>query len=148
MNIFERCKNTKSQGIIGLGRAIEYFTSIGWIVSLPLNDSQDYDLIVDDGNKLLKVQVKTTNCKKNKDGTIFALNLAVMGGNSKENFVHKTNTQIEYDYLFAVSGDGKEYLIPKSELMNVEKSISLGSKLKKSFEITRWGMTSGDVKAL
>lgn len=43
--IFEHCKNTKEQGTIGLGKAIAYFTSRGFVVSIPLNDSQDYDLV-------------------------------------------------------------------------------------------------------
>ena len=32
-------------GIVGLGKAIEYFTSYNITVALPLNDTQPYDLI-------------------------------------------------------------------------------------------------------
>ena len=39
--------NTKKFGNIGLGKAINYFLSCGYIVSLPINDSQSYDLIVE-----------------------------------------------------------------------------------------------------
>ena len=46
--MFRECKNTKEQGNIGLGVAIQYFTQNLYTVSLPLNDSQDYDLIVED----------------------------------------------------------------------------------------------------
>lgn len=35
------------QGNIGLGKAIEYFTSHGITVAIPLNDTQKYDLIAD-----------------------------------------------------------------------------------------------------
>ena len=58
MNLMPNCKNTKIQGSIGLGQAIACFTKLGYIVSVPLNDSQDYDLIVEIDNKLYKVQVK------------------------------------------------------------------------------------------
>ena len=51
---------TKQIGNIGLGRAISHFTGLGYVVSLPLNDAQPYDLIVDDGLTLHKVSVKTT----------------------------------------------------------------------------------------
>ena len=44
----------------GLGIAIAYYTANGYIVSVPLNDTQDYDLIVDKNNKIFKVQVKAT----------------------------------------------------------------------------------------
>lgn len=38
--------------------AIAYYSKLGWTISIPVTDSQDYDLIVDTGTKLLKVQVK------------------------------------------------------------------------------------------
>ena len=46
--MFENCKNTKEQGNIGLGCAIQYFSQNLYTVSWPLNDSQDYDLIIED----------------------------------------------------------------------------------------------------
>ena len=52
--------NTHSKGNIGLGRAIKHFTSQGLVVSIPLTDSQPYDLVVDKDGSLLKVQVKYT----------------------------------------------------------------------------------------
>lgn len=52
--MFNNCKNTKQQGNIGLGSAIQYFTQNLYLVSLPLNDSQDYDLIVEDRDGTLK----------------------------------------------------------------------------------------------
>lgn len=53
-------KNTKKQGDYGLGSAISYFTSQGYNISIPLTDSQDYDLVVEDtAGFLKKVQVKT-----------------------------------------------------------------------------------------
>ena len=41
----------KEIGNASLGTAIGYFTNTGYTVSIPLNDTQDYDLLVDfDGN--------------------------------------------------------------------------------------------------
>jgi HJR/Mrr/RecB family endonuclease len=57
--------NTKKQGDVGLGQAIAWFTRNSYTVSLPLTDSQDYDLIVDKDNVLYRVQVKTTSNKNN-----------------------------------------------------------------------------------
>ena len=53
--MFKECKNTNDQGNVGLGKCISYLTSKAYTVSLPLNDSQSYDLIYDDGIKLYKV---------------------------------------------------------------------------------------------
>ncbi len=44
----------KQKGNTGLGIAIAYYTSNGYTVSIPLNDTQDYDLIVDKNDILNK----------------------------------------------------------------------------------------------
>lgn len=56
-------KTNKDKGNTGLGIAIAYYTSNGYTVSIPLNDTQDYDLIVDKDKELKKIQVKSTGCK-------------------------------------------------------------------------------------
>ena len=66
-------KNPKVKGTVGLGHAISYFTRIGTVVALPLNDSQPYDLIVEIDGELKKVQVKTS--------TSDSIALRTMGGN-------------------------------------------------------------------
>ena len=40
-------------GNAGLAMAIAYFGSNGYTVSVPLNDTQDYDLVVDMGGSVL-----------------------------------------------------------------------------------------------
>ena len=37
----------KEKGNSGLGMAIAYFSSNGYTVSIPLNDTQDYDLVIE-----------------------------------------------------------------------------------------------------
>lgn len=57
-----RFKTNKEKGNTALGIAIAYFTSNGNTVSVPLNDTQDYDLVIEEDNILRKVQVKATGC--------------------------------------------------------------------------------------
>ena len=52
----------KQKGNCGLGMAIAYFSTKGYTVSIPLNDTQDYDLIVEKNWILQRVQVKATGC--------------------------------------------------------------------------------------
>ena len=52
----------KQKGNSGLGMAIAYFSTNGYIVSIPLNDTQDYDLVIEKNNNIQKVQVKSTGC--------------------------------------------------------------------------------------
>lgn len=131
--MFNNCKNTKQQGNIGLGSAIQYFTQNLYLVSLPLNDSQDYDLIVEDRDGTLKkVQVKTST-QKSKYGT-YAVNLRVLGGNSKQNYVHKKANEVIYDWLFILCDNGDRYLIPKENIQNVKSTITVG-KLYQEFKL-------------
>ena len=123
--MFSDCKNTKEQGNIGLGVAIQYFTQKLYTVSLPLNDSQDYDLIVEDKNgSLKKVQVKTSS-QKNVHNT-YCVNLRVLGGNAKKNYIHKKGNEIKYDLLFILCDNGDKYLIPKDVIKDLENSITVG----------------------
>ncbi len=55
--------SNKEKGNTSLGMAIAYFTSQGYTVSIPLNDTQDYDLIIEKNNILQTVQVKSSRCK-------------------------------------------------------------------------------------
>lgn len=117
--------NSKKKGDVGLGSAIGYFTSNGTPVSIPLTDSQDYDLVVELDGVLKKVQVKFTNCSQNGS---FAVPLRIMGGNSKANFVHKSGSDVVYDYLFALTGEGDRYLIPREVFVNNRSTLNLGKK--------------------
>ena len=45
-----RLDSNKEKGNTGLGIAIAYYSANGYTVSIPLNDTQDYDLIVDKDN--------------------------------------------------------------------------------------------------
>ena len=111
---------------MGLGKAIEYFTSHQIPVALPLNDTQPYDLIADFNGKLQKVQVKTTRYTEN-DGKTYKVQLRNCGGNKtgKSRIVLFDNTKS--DYLFIYTAAEKYYLIPSSEVMAVN-SISVGEK--------------------
>ena len=97
-------KTNKQIGNTSLGIAIAYFSSHGYVVSLPLNDTQDYDLVVDDGSSLLKIQVKGTSYRTIKDTKI--------------------------DYLFVVTADKDLYLIPNSLIKN-KYTLNLGDAYQK-----------------
>jgi hypothetical protein len=100
-----RQKNTTIQGNVGLAIGIQYFTSIGCIVSIPLNDIQDYDLIVDFWEEgIKKVQVKTTTFLHNGK---YKVNLKTSNKSFQLN---------QSDYLFVVDGSDTRYLIPRNEV--------------------------------
>lgn len=123
--LFDNCTNPTMQGNIGLGTAIAYFTSNRYVVSLPLNDSQDYDLIVDKDNAISRVQVKTTRYK-HKNGKSYYVNLKVTGGNTKHSYIHKKGCDVIYELLFILCEDGSQYLIPKDVIKDLKSSLCVG----------------------
>lgn len=107
-------RTNKQRGNCGLGIAIAYFTTNGYIVSVPLNDTQDYDLIVDKNNKIKSVQVKYTTCKT-KYGK-YQVALKSCGGTRGKTY--KTVIETNVDYLFIVTDNLDMYFIPVNEVKN------------------------------
>lgn len=107
-------KTNKEKGNAGLGIAIAYFASNGYTVSIPLNDTQDYDLIVDKNNSLSKIQVKATSCmtKYNK----YQVALKSCGGTKGKEY--KTIIDTDIDYLFVLTDKMDIYIIPKDKIKN------------------------------
>jgi len=130
MNIFLNCKNSKMQGDVGLGAAIAHFTKIG-TVSVPLTDSQDYDLIVDINGSLKKVQVKTSNQKIRR---CFKITLCTKGGNKSRNTIKKFCSK-SVDLLFCLTADDTSYLIHSEEVTSTV-ALTLFEKYDK-FKISK-----------
>ena len=102
-----------TQGSAGLGAAIGYFCGIGVVVSLPLVDNQDYDLIIDEGGLLKKVQVKTTGVKAPSGN--YEVQLKSVRSNKSVNTIKYFDSS-KVDYLFILCDDSSKYLIPSSEV--------------------------------
>ncbi len=121
--MFENAINFKKQGDIGMCYAIAYYSKMGYTISIPITDSQDYDLIVETSDKeIKKVQVKTTYCKT-KYG-IYTVSLRTTGGNKSGNTSKKMNKDY-IDWLFILTDSGDTYNIPTSSI-NGTGSINLG----------------------
>lgn len=104
----------KEKGNSSLGIAIAYYSSNGYTVSIPLNDTQDYDLIVDKDNILRKVQVKSSACKT-KYGN-YQVALKSCGGTKGKTY--KTIIETNVDELFILLENLEMYIIPIKEIQN------------------------------
>jgi hypothetical protein len=118
-------KNSKKQGDVGLAIAIGTLAQMGYSICIPLTDSQDYDLVIDVGGVLSKVQVRTTFYRK--PGGLFEVNLLVSGGNRSGTGKVKHFDALRIDYLFVVTDDNEKYFIPAS-VIEATRSITLGKK--------------------
>ena len=107
-------KTNKEKGNTSLGVAIAYYSANGYTVSIPLNDTQDYDLIVDKDNKLKKVQVKSTACKT-KYGN-YQVALKSCGGTKGKTYKILIDTNV--DELFILTEDLNMYIVPIEEINN------------------------------
>ena len=116
----------KEKGNASLGIAISYFSSNGYTVSIPLNDTQDYDLVVEKNNIFQSVQVKSTSCKS-KYGT-YQVSLKSSGGT--KGTVYKTVVDTNVDLLFIVNEIKDMYLIPISHISN-KSTLNLCDKYQK-----------------
>jgi hypothetical protein len=109
---FRKHANPRKQGNAGLGIAIAYFARIGIDVAIPLTDTQRYDLVIDRGDRLERVQVKTTTMKQ---GHGYSVHLRTIGGN-KSQVVSREFHPSDYEWLFVVCGDATAYLIPTTAI--------------------------------
>lgn len=111
------------QGNLGLAKAIEYFTRIGATVSIPLNDTQPYDLVADMAGKLCKISVKTGRSKQSN--TTYTVQLRNTGGGRKNGIRQVQFDNTSCDYVFIYTIDEALYLIPTNAI-NCKSAISVG----------------------
>jgi hypothetical protein len=104
---------TQRKGDTATSRAIFTFTSMGFDVSIPLTESAPYDLVVDDGERLVRVQCKYMG------GT--QVDLRNIHSNA-QGYVVKRVPAGSYDWLYILKADGKEYLL--KECFSGRRSVS------------------------
>lgn len=113
----------QSRGRAGLSLAIAYFGSNGYTVSVPLNDTQWYDLIAEKDGKFNTIQCKFT---ATEDG---AINIKSNGGTSGKSYDSILNHP-ELDYIFCANDKSEMWLIPFEDLK--KSGITKEFKLRKS----------------
>ncbi len=127
-NIME--KDTNIVGTITELKCITHFLELGCTVSVPQNPAR-YDFIVDTGNRLLKVQVKTSNSTRNVGCLTFCTASShYIGGKH----VH-TDYQDDGIDFFCTYFEGECYLVPVDECGKSQKSLR--------FEPTKNGQVKG-----
>jgi hypothetical protein len=117
--------NPREQGLLGLTDAIQWFGLQGWSISMPLIDSQPYDLVADDGERLYRVQVKTTTHRSPYG--VFVVSLKTNGGNQS---FHTTKPfdPCARDLLYVLTDDRSRYLIPTSAF-SATAALSMGARM-------------------
>ena len=118
--------SNKEKGNTGLGIAIAYYSANGYTVSIPLNDTQDYDFIVDKDNILKKIQVKATSCKTKYNK--YQVALKSCGGT--KGGTYKTLVDTNIDEVFIVTDSLELFRIPIEVIKN-KATLNLCEKYEK-----------------
>ncbi len=132
----DRLINRRQQGDLGEASAIDWLTRQGARISIPFGFSPDYDLIAELGERLLRVQVKTSTVReRTPDGhERWSVHIATNGGNQSWTGVAKRFDSATVDLLFAVVGDGRRWLLPATEIEGTT-TVRLGGPKYSEFEI-------------
>jgi hypothetical protein len=116
----------KDKGRTSLGISIAYFSANGYTVSIPLNDTQDYDLVIEKDGILKTVQVKSTACKS-KYGK-YQVALKSCGGTKGKTY--KTLIDTKVDLLCVITDNITIYVIPVKNINN-RSTLNLCEKYNK-----------------
>lgn len=98
-------RSTQRKGDTAAARAIFVFTELGYDVAVPLTESAPYDLIVDTGDQLVRVQVKYTSRSE--------VDLRNVHHTAKQRVVKKYERGA-FDWLFVYWPAHGDYLIKTS----------------------------------
>ena len=114
--------NRKAIGRIGLSMAINYFTINGYTVSIPINDTQWYDIVVEKDGLFQTIQCKATS------GDV--IDFRSTGGTKGIEYDNLLNHS-ELDYLFCVNSNLEMWLIPIKDITTT-KQITLRTEPTKN----------------
>lgn len=121
----------RRQGDLGEISAIEWLTSQGYSVYVPLGHSPHCDVIAEEGCRLMRVQVKTSTVFRTGR---WEITLCTRGGNRSWSGLVKRLDRERIDYLFVLVADGRRWFIP-SDAVAGGTGILLGGPKYADFEV-------------
>ena len=124
--------NRQQQGDLGEASARCWYELQGHVVLIPTGRSPDYDFVADDGERLIKVQVKTSG-QMTPYGN-FCVSICTRGGNQSWNKIVKRFSTTRCNELFVVTIDGRRWRMP-AEAVEATTAISLGGQKYAEFEV-------------
>lgn len=114
--------NTQILGAITEQKCFLKCLEMGFQVSKPIFDNARYDFILDTGNKIFKIQIKTSRWKDEEhSGFIFNCYSQHSTGNGNKRMKY-TNKEIDF---FMTEKDNKFYLYPAPEEGILEKTLRI-----------------------
>jgi hypothetical protein len=130
----ERKRNTKAIGDLSELEVGLALARAGYIVSKPIGDSYRYDLVIDDGKALYRVQVKTGRLRH---GSIkvacFSVHAHRAGGLAFRSYIG------EIDFLGVFCPQtGDVYQVPESEIIETTMHLRVAPTVNRQDRNIRW----------
>lgn len=117
-------ETNKDKGRAGLSMAIAYFGCNGYTVSVPLNDTQWYDLIIEKDGVFQTVQCKATGTDNN------VISLRSCGGTKGTAYDNVKDHPT--DWLFCLDNQQNMFLIPMQDLMKTSNTKQITLRTSKT----------------
>jgi hypothetical protein len=127
-----RTLSPRRQGDLGELSAMEWLASQGYGIWLPVGHSPDCDLIADDGETLVRVQVKTST--QHSPTGRWKIDVCTRGGNQSWNGIVKRFSASRCDRLFVLVADGRRWFIPAGAV-EAGTALHLGGPKYAEFEV-------------
>jgi Holliday junction resolvase-like predicted endonuclease len=121
----------RRQGDLGEFSAMEWLGSKGYGLWLPVGHSPDCDLIAEDGDALLRVQVKTSTQRQHGRWRVM---VCTRGGNRRWSGLVKRFSSSRCDCLFVLVADGRRWFIPAG-VVGGGTALLLGGPKYAEFEV-------------
>lgn len=125
---------TNLKGRLALTKAIEYYTGLEYIISIPLNDEQEYDIVIEKDGIFTPVQCKYAGQKAPNNDDAYVASLRTIGGNGK---VYRRVNE-EKGLLFCMREDGICYSIPIEDITNCNSIRLVTKPLKQGFDTSKY----------
>lgn len=126
-------RNTKAIGDQSELEVAVALARVGYIVSKPLGDSHRYDLIIDDGETLSRVQVKTGRLTAGSIAFRCYSSHTHRGGVAARSY----KGEVEYIGVFCPQ-TGDAYLVPESEFVDSTMHLRVAPTVNRQDRHIRW----------
>ncbi len=127
----ERLK-PREQGDLGELSAMEWLASRGAHIYLPVGHSPDVDLIADFGDRIFRVEVKTSTHERGEGR--WGVTISTRGGNQSWSGLVKYFDPRRCEFLFVLVADGRRWFIPTGAL-DCKSTLTLGGPKYSECEI-------------
>jgi hypothetical protein len=128
-------RNTKAIGDRAEAMVIAALVCHGYLVSIPFGENHRYDLIADDGERLLRIQVKSGRLR---NGIInYTCCSSHQHRRSGPTASRPYFGEIEYLAVYC-PGTGKVYLVPESELVATRAHLRVAPCRNQQIRKIRW----------